>query len=154
MRSYYNISQDELSAIREYLFIILKKKWIRLFNSLIEVSILFVKKFDKSLRLCVDYRELNKIIVKNKYSLSILLKTLDRFASAWHFIKIDIRNTYHRIRIRKNDEWKIAFRTRYEQFEYQIISFDLVNTLAIFQSYINNALKSYINIYIRILDLN
>ena len=85
--------------------------------------------------------------MKNKYFLSLLSKILDRFANVWHFIKIDIRNAYYRIRIRKNDEWKTAFRIRYKQFEYQIIFFDLVNASAIFQFYVNDALKSYIDIY-------
>ena len=106
--------QNELSTIREYLFTTLKKKWIRSFNSFIEASMLFVKKLDDNLRLYVNYRELNEMTIKNKYSLSLLSKILDRFANARHFIKIDIRNAYHRIRIRKSDEWKTTFRTRYE----------------------------------------
>ena len=65
---------------------------------------LFVKKFNKSLRLYVNYRELNKIIIKNKYFLSLLSKTLDRFTNTRYSIKIDIYNTYHRIRICKNNE--------------------------------------------------
>ena len=63
-----------------------------------------MKKFDDSLRFCVDYRKFNEIIIKNKYSLSFFLKTLKQFAKVRKFIKIDIRNVYHRIRIRKNDE--------------------------------------------------
>ena len=65
---------------------------------------LFVKKFDENLRLCVNYRDLNEIIVKNNYFLSLFSKILKRFAHVKYFIKIDIRNVYHRIRIRKNDE--------------------------------------------------
>ena len=114
----YNMSHDELSAIREYIANALKKNWIHSFSNLTRASVLFVKKSDESLRLCVNYRKLNEVIVKNKYSLFLLSKTLKRFARVKHFIKIDIRNAYHRIRIRKNDEWKTTFRTRYEQFEY------------------------------------
>ena len=98
------------------------------------------------MRLYINYRKFNEIIIKNKYLLSFLLKMLKQFAKARRFIKIDIYNVYHRIRIRKNDEWKIAFRIRYDQFEYQIMSFDLVNTSVIFQSYVNRAFKSYINV--------
>ncbi len=65
---------------------------------------LFVKKPDESLRLCVNYRGLNEITVKNNYPLPLLSETLNRFAHARHFTKIDIRNVYHRIRIRKGDE--------------------------------------------------
>ncbi len=63
------------------------------------------------------------------------------------FTKLDIRDIYHRIRIRKGDEWKTAFRTRYDYFEYTIMPFGLVNTPAIFQLYINRALVGLINIY-------
>ena len=63
-----------------------------------------MKKFDNSLRFCVDYRELHEIIIKNKYLLLFFLKMLKRFAKARKFIKNDIHNAYHRIRIRKNDE--------------------------------------------------
>ena len=100
----YNMSQDELIMFQNYIANALKKNWIRFFNELIETSVLFMKKSDDSLRLCVDYRKLNKIIIKNKYLLSFLSKTLKQFAKARKFIKINIYNIYHRIRIRKNDE--------------------------------------------------
>ena len=108
---------------------------------------LFMKKSNKSLRLCVNYRDLNKIIIKNKHLLSLLLKTLNRFAYAKRFIKIDIRNVYHRIRVRKSDAWKTTFRTRYDQFKYQMILFELANAFVIFQFYINYVLKSYIDVF-------
>ena len=63
-----------------------------------------MKKFNNNLQFCVDYRELNKIIIKNKYSLLLFSETLKQFAKTRKFIKIDIRNAYHRIQIRKNDE--------------------------------------------------
>ena len=72
---------------------------------------------------------------------------LEQFVKTRKFIKINIRNTYYCIRIRKNDERKIAFRIRYDQFEYQIMLFDFVNVFIIFQSYVNCALKLYINVY-------
>ena len=65
---------------------------------------LFIKKINKNLRLCVNYRELNEIIIKNKYSLSLLFKTLNRFAYAKYFIKINIQNAYHCIRIREKNK--------------------------------------------------
>ena len=75
------------------------------------------------------------------------LKTLKRFVKARRFIKINICNAYYRIRIRKDNEWKIIFRIRYNQFKYQSMLFDLVNAFIISQYYINRALKSYINVY-------
>ena len=143
----YNMSHDEFIVIRDYFENALTKKWIRSFNAFVETSVLFVKKSNDSLRLCVNYRKLNEIIIKNNYSLSLLFETLKRFANAKHFIKINIRNAYHKIRIREENEWKIAFRIRYEQYEYQIMFFDFVNAFATFQSYVNEALKSYIDVF-------
>ena len=100
----YNILQNKFVALRNYIANVLKKNWIRLFNESIETFILFIKKSDDNLRFCVDYRKLNEIIIKNKYLLSFFLKTLKRFVKTRRFIKINIRNAYHRIRIRKNDE--------------------------------------------------
>ena len=145
--SIYNMSHDELTAIRDYFENALTKKWIRFFNAFVETFVLFVKKSNDSLRLCVNYRKLNEIIIKNNYSLSLLSETLKRFANVRHFIKINIRNAYHKIRIRKKNEWKTAFRTRYEQYEYQIMFFDFVNAFVTFQSYVNETLKSYIDVF-------
>ena len=97
--------------------------------------------------MCVDYRGFNKIIKKNRYPLSFIGETLDRLQGIIIFTKLDIRDIYHRIRIRKRDKWKIVFRTRYNHFKYIVIPFSLVNALAIFQSYINRALIDLINIY-------
>ncbi len=95
----YNMSQNKLIAIRKYIANALKKNQICSLNNSIKSLILFVKKFNNSLRFCVNYRKLNKIIVKNKYFFSLLLETLKRFANAKRFIKINIRNAYYRIRI-------------------------------------------------------
>ena len=100
----YNMSQNKFVVFWNYIANVLKKNWIRFFNKSTEAFVLFVKKFNDNLRFCVDYWKFNEIIIKNKYLLSFLLKMLKRFAKARKFIKIDIRNAYHRIRIRKNDE--------------------------------------------------
>ena len=118
IKSIYKMTQDEFIAIRNYLDSMLKKKWIHSSSSSAEASVLFVKKLNESLHLCMNYRNLNEITVKNNYSLFLLSETLNCFAHAKHFIKIDIYNIYHRIWIRKNDEWKMTFHTCYDQFEY------------------------------------
>ena len=100
----YNMSHNEFIVIRDYFENALTKKLIRSFNAFVETSVLFVKKSNDSLRLCVNYRKLNKIIIKNNYSLSLLSETLKRFANVKHFIKINIRNAYHKIRIREKNE--------------------------------------------------
>ncbi len=142
----YKMTRNELAAIRDYLDSALEKKWIHSSSNSAEASVLFVKKLNESLHLCVNYRDLNEIIVKNNYSLSLLFETLNRFAHARHFIKIDICNIYYHIRIHKSNEWKTIFHTRYNQFKYQMMLFELTNAFAIFQFYVNHALKSFVNI--------
>ena len=107
----YNLSETELATLREYLRSSEEKGWIRRSVSPVGAPILFVQKKDGSLRLCVDYRGLNKITVKNRHPLPLITETLDRLQGARCFTKLDIRNAYHRIRIRPGDEWKTAFRT-------------------------------------------
>ena len=124
----------------------LEKKWIHSSSNFAKASVLFIKKLNESFHLCINYCDLNEIIVKNNYSLFVLFKMLNHFAHARHFIKIDIHNIYHRIWICKNDEWKMTFHTCYDQFEYQMMLFKLINASAIFQSYVNHALKSFMNI--------
>jgi hypothetical protein len=89
--------------------------------------ILFVKKKDGSLRLCVDYRGLNKITKKNPYPLPLISGLLDRLRTGKIFTKLDFRGAYNLLRIRPSDEWKTAFRTRYGHFEYTVMPFGLTN---------------------------
>jgi len=93
---------------------------------------LFVKKKDGSLRLCVDYRGLNKITKKNRYPLPLILGLLDRLRTEKIFTKLDLRGAYDLLRIRLGDEWKTAFRTCYGHFEYTVMPFGLSNALAVF----------------------
>jgi hypothetical protein len=86
-------------------------------------------------------------MIKNRYALSLIGELINRLSDAAIYIKLDIRNIYYRIRIRSDNKWKTAFRTRYGHYEYIIIFFDLTNTPAIFQAYINEILKSYLNIF-------
>jgi len=146
IESIYKMTWDELAAIRDYLDSALKKKWIYSSSNSAKASVLFVKKLNESLHLCMNYHDLNEITVKNNYLLSLLSETLNRFAHARHFIKIDICNIYHCIWIRKSNEWKTTFHTCYDQFEYQMMLFELTNASAIFQFYVNYTLKLFMNI--------
>ena len=128
----YNLSQNELAKFQRYFDDVLIKKWIKHSISSTKILILFVFKKDERFRLCVDYRDLNAIIIKNRHSLSLITKTLNRLNDFKQFIKFDFKNVYHRIRIKRDNEWKTAFRTRYKHFEYQIMFFELVNASAIF----------------------
>ena len=142
----YSLSEKELSVLRQYLDSSLKKGWIRESQSPAGAPILFTPKEDGTLRLCVDYRGLNKITVKNRYPLPRIDEMLDRLSNSQIFTKIDLRDAYHRIRIKRGDEWKTAFRTRYGHFEYKVMPFGLTNAPATFQSYIHRALRGLIDV--------
>ena len=142
----YNLSNTELAVLRRYLDDALAKGWIRHSLSPAGAPILFVPKTDGGLRLCVDYRALNKITVKNRHPLPLISETLDRLVGSKLFTKLDLKDAYHRIRIKRGDEWKTAFRTRYGHFEYLVMPFGLTNAPATFQAYINKALVGLVDI--------
>ena len=107
--------------------------------------IVFVKKKDGSLRLCVDYRDLNEKIIKNRYPLLLIQETLIQLSKAKYFPKLDIRGAYNLIHITEGDEWKTAFRTRYGLFESLVMPFGLTNAPATIQAYINETLSEYLD---------
>lgn len=142
----YPLSARELEVLREYLDNALEKGWIRPSTSPAGAPILFVPKKDGGMRLCVDYRGLNKITIKNRCPLPLINETLDRLVGAKYFTKLDLRDAYYRIRIKNGDEWKTAFRTRYGHFEYTVMPFGLANAPATFQAYINGALRGLLDV--------
>ena len=144
--SLYNLFQKKLTELRRYIENALAKEWIKHSVSFADVSVLFVFKKDDELRLCVNYRELNAITIKNRHSLSLITETLNRLCEFKCFIKLDLKDVYHRIRIKADDEWKTAFRIRYDHFEYQIMPFELVNASTTFQAYINKTLRDFIDV--------
>jgi hypothetical protein len=104
-------------------------------------SALFVEKKDKELRLCVDYRPLNAVTIKNKYPLPCIDILFDQLAGAQVFYKIDLRSGYHQIKIRAEDIPKTAFTTRYGLFEYLVMPFGLTNVPAHFMYLMNYVFK-------------
>lgn len=142
----YNLSAAELEVLRKYIADYLKRGWIRASKSPAGAPILFAKKKDGTLRLCVDYRGLNKITIKNRHPLPLISESLDRLAKAKWYTKLDVRDAYHRLRIKAGDEWKTAFRTRYGHYEYTVMPFGLTNAPAQFQAYINQALQGLVDI--------
>ena len=118
--------------MRRYLKDALIKGWIKYSVSLAGASILFVFKKNDDLRLCVNYRKLNAITIKNRHSLFLITEILDRLSGVKKFIKLDLKDAYYRIRIKIDNEWKTTFRTRYDYFEYQVMLFGLVNASATF----------------------
>ena len=143
----YPLSAKELSQLRDYLATNLELGRIRKSNSPAGAPILFSPKKDGTLRLCVDYRGLNKITRKNRYPLPLINEILDRLSGAKVFTKLDLRDAYYRIRIQEGDEWKTAFRTRYGLFEYVVMPFGLTGAPSTFQAYINEALSDILDVY-------
>ena len=142
----YALSEKELEVLREYLDASQAKGWIRRSTSPAGAPIMFVPKKGGGLRLCVDYRGLNRITIKNRTPLPLISETLDRLRRARRFTKLDLKDAYHRLRIREGDEWKTAFRTRYGHFEYCVMPFGLSNAPATFQAYINHALVGLVDV--------
>ena len=144
----YGLSETELQALREYLDEHLKKGFIEPSQSPAGAPIIFVKKKDGKLRLCVDYRGLNSITVKNRYALPLISELLDRTRSATVFTKLDLRGAYNLVRISPGEEWKTAFRTRYGHYQYKVMPFGLVNAPASFQALINDVLRPFLDIFV------
>ncbi len=107
----------ELETLKAYIENNLASGFIKASKSLAGAPILFDKKPDGSLRLCVDYRGLNNLTIKNRYPLLLVKESLDRLGRARRFTQLDLTNAYHQMRIREGDEWKTAVRTRYGHFE-------------------------------------
>ena len=145
--SIYNLSETELQALKEYIDKMLAKGFIRPSKSPFGSPVLFVKKPDGSLRLCVDYRKLNEITVKNRYPLPLISELFDRIKSAKFFSRFDMKEAYNRIRIAQGDEWKTAFRTRYGHYEYLVMPFGLTNAPASFQAYAHDCLHDFLDLF-------
>ena len=110
------------------------------------VLILFISKpHGWGLRLCVNYRGLNKITVKNRYPLPLMDEMRDRVYGSKIFTKIDLKAGYNLIRIKEGDEWKTAFRTRYGHFEYLVMPMGLTNAPATFQAFMNDILREFLD---------
>jgi hypothetical protein len=103
-KSLYNLLINELEVIRTYINTYLAKKWIRRFINLIGTLIFFVLKKDGILRLYINYHNLNKIIIKDRYPLPLINKTLNRLIGAAYYTKLNLKDAYYRIRIKKGDE--------------------------------------------------
>ncbi|UTT89702.1 hypothetical protein NDA17_007024 [Ustilago hordei] len=138
----------EMSELRRYLDENLEKGFIRPSKSPARSPVLFVPKKDGGLRLCVDYRGLNEITVKNRAPLPLIEEQLFLLRKAKIYTKLDLRAAYNLIRIAKGDEWKTAFGTQLGLYEYLVMPFGLANAPAHFQSFINDIFRDIIGIYV------
>jgi hypothetical protein len=137
-RRLYRMPPNELAELKTQLQDLLEKGFIRPSSSPWGCPAIFVKKKDQTLRMCVDYRPLNEVTIKNKYPLPQIDILFDQLTGARVFSKIDLRSGYHQIRIRPEDIPKTAFTTRYGLFEYLVMSFGLTNAPAHFTYLMNS----------------
>jgi hypothetical protein len=110
--------------------------------------VLFMKKKDRSMQMCIDYHELNKVTIKNKYPLPKIDDLLDQLQGARVFSKIDLCSGYHQVRVKEEDIPKIAFRTHYGYYEFLVMSFGLTNMLDVFMDMINRVFHNYLDQFI------
>lgn len=144
----YRLSPRELEEVKRQLTELLEMDYIQPSKSPFGAPILFVPKKNGKLRMCVDYRALNKLTIKNRYPLPRIDELLDRLQGATCFSKIDLQSGYHQIRIAEEDIPKTAFRTRYGHYEWKVLPFGLTNAPATFQALMNDALRPYLDDFV------
>ena len=144
----YSLGPVELENLKTYIKTYLKTGFIQLFKSPAGAPILFNKKPDGSLWLCVNYWGFNNLTIKNWYPLPLIGKALNWLGRAKQFIQLDLTSGYHQMRIKEGNEWKTAFKTWYSHFEYQVMLFGLSNAPTSFQGYINKILAKKLNIFV------
>ncbi|KAI3827856.1 hypothetical protein L1987_01943 [Smallanthus sonchifolius] len=144
----YRLAPSELKELMKQIQELLDKGFIRPSTSPWGVPVLFVKKKDKSMRMCIDYRELNKLTVKNRYPLPRIDDMFDQLQGAKYFSKIDLRSGYHQLKVQEKDIPKTAFKTRYGHYEFLVMSFGLTNTPATFMDLMNRVCKPFLHKFV------
>ncbi|GJW88291.1 putative reverse transcriptase domain-containing protein [Tanacetum coccineum] len=147
-RAPYRLAPSEMKELSNQLQELSDKGFIRPSSSPWGAPVLFVKKKDGSFRMCIDYRELNKLTVKNRYPLPRIDDLFDQLQGSSVYSKIDLRSGYHQLRVREEDIPKTAFRTRYGHYEFQVMPFGLTNAPAVFMDLINRVCKPYLDKFV------
>ncbi|KAL0549596.1 hypothetical protein IC582_014082 [Cucumis melo] len=147
-RAPYRMAPAELKELKVQFQELLDKGFIRPSVSPWGAPVLFVKKKDGSMRLCIDYRELNKVTVKNRYPLPRIDDLFDQLQGATVFSKIDLRSGYHQLRIKDEDVPKTAFRSRYGHYEFIVMSFGLTNAPAVFMDLMNRVFREFLDTFV------
>ncbi|GJS60558.1 putative nucleotidyltransferase, ribonuclease H [Tanacetum coccineum] len=147
-RAPYRLAPSEMKELAEQLQELTDKGFIRPSSSPWGAPVLFVKKKDGSFRMCIDYRELNKLTVKNRYPLPRIDDLFYQLQGLSMYLKIDLRSGYHQLRVREEDIPKTAFRTRYGHYEFQVMSFGLTNASAVFMDLMNRVCKPYLDKFV------
>jgi hypothetical protein len=144
----YRVSGTELVDLKKQIDELLEKGYIRLSTSPWVAPVLFVEKKDGTKRMCIDYRSLNEVTVKNKYPLPRIEDLFDKLRGASVFSKIDLRSGYYQLRIRPSDIPKTTFITEYGLYEFMVMSFDLTNATAYFMYLMNSVFMDYLDKFI------
>ncbi|GBG61468.1 hypothetical protein CBR_g21812 [Chara braunii] len=144
----YRMSEEELEVLRAQLDDLLVKGWIRPSSSPYGAPVLFVRKKNKDLRLCIDYRKLNAQTVKNAGPLPHIDDLLERLGGTKYFFKLDLKSGYHQISIQPNDRYKTAFKTRYGHFEWVVMHFGLTTAATTFQAAMTNEFRAMLDRFV------
>ena len=144
----HRMAPVELQELRVQLQELLDKGFIRPSTSPWGAPVLFAKKKDKTLRLCIDYRQLNRVTIKNRYPLSRIDDLFDQLRGARVYSKIDLRTGYHQLRVKEIDIPKTAFRTRYGHFEFTVMPFGLTNAPAAFMDLMHRIFQPYLDQFV------
>ncbi|GJZ84023.1 retrotransposon protein, putative, ty3-gypsy subclass [Tanacetum coccineum] len=147
-RAPYRLAPAEMQELSTQLQELSDRGFIRPSSSPWGAPVLFVKKKDGSFRMCIDYRELNKLTVKNRYPLPRIDDLFDQLQGSRVYSKIDLRSGYHQLRVREEDIPKTAFRTRYGHYEFQVMPFGLTNAPAVFMDLMNRVCKPYLDRFV------
>nr|GFB02629.1 putative reverse transcriptase domain-containing protein [Tanacetum cinerariifolium] len=142
-RAPYRLAPSEMKELSNQLKELFDKGFIRPSSSPLGASILFVKKKDGSFRMCIDYRELNKLTVKNRYPLPRIDYFFDQLQGSSVYKMIDMRSGYHQLRVREEDIPKTAFRPRYGRYEFQVMPFGLTNAPTVFIDLMSRSKQEY-----------
>ncbi|GKB76205.1 putative reverse transcriptase domain-containing protein [Tanacetum coccineum] len=144
----YRLAPSKMKVLAEQLQELSNKGFIRPSSSPWGAPVLFVKKKDESFHMCIDYHELNKLTVKNRYPLPRIDDLFDQLQVSSVYSKIDLRSGYHQLRVREEDILKTAFRTRYGHYEFHVMPFGLTNAPAVFMDLINRVCKPYLDKFV------
>ena len=144
----YRMAPAELRELKAQLEELLSKGFIRPSISPWGALVLFVKKKDGSLRLCIDYRRLNRVTIRNQYPLPRIDELFDQLQGSRVYFKIDLRSGYHQLMVQENDVSKTAFRTRYGHYEFLVMPFGLTNAQAAFMDLMNRVFSLYLDKFV------
>ncbi|GKC83729.1 putative reverse transcriptase domain-containing protein [Tanacetum coccineum] len=147
-RAPYRLAPSELQELSTQLQELSDKRFIRPSSLPWGAPILFVKKKEGSFQMCIDYRELNKLTVKNRYPLSRIDDLFDQLQGSSVYLKIDLRSGYHQLKVCDEDIPKTAFRTRYGRYEFLVMPFGLTNAPAVFMDLMNRVCKPYLDKFV------